>query len=290
MSPEDSAARPDREALLRALEGAGVLYIVIGGAALETHEQPHRTLDVDITPATEADNLARLAEALNALDCELITDVDDPASWVALPRGYFTASTLRRATVWNLHTAHGPLDVTFAPSGFPHGYRFSSMRRACVSGSSTASLTSDVSAYSTPVGSATLAALLLQRARAGVCHRSGRAADLAKHLAQVAARGHGTTLRDQSSNRGRQCIGARSISGHGATVARDGRHDQGSSAACGSQHCVDRRRLTPRPGSCAGRRSDSTRRVSRPAPEAAVEQVVEGLAVLASLAVRSDSV
>jgi hypothetical protein len=122
MSPDDTAARPDREALLRALEKADVRYIVIGGAALETHEQPHRTLDVDITPATEPENLDRLAEALNALRCELVTDVDDPASWVALPRGYFTAATLRRATVWNLHTSHGPLDVTFTPSGFPHGY------------------------------------------------------------------------------------------------------------------------------------------------------------------------
>ena len=50
MTPDDSATRPDREALLRALETAGVRYVVIGGAALETHEQPHRTLDVDITP------------------------------------------------------------------------------------------------------------------------------------------------------------------------------------------------------------------------------------------------
>lgn len=122
MSADDPAARPDREALLRVLEDAGVRYIVIGGAALETHRQPHRTLDVDITPAIESDNLGRLAEALKTLRCALVTNVDDPASWVALPHDYFTAATLRRATVWNLHTAHGPLDVTFAPSGFPHGY------------------------------------------------------------------------------------------------------------------------------------------------------------------------
>jgi hypothetical protein len=122
MSTDDVGARPDREALLRALENAGVRYIVIGGAALETHHQPHRTLDLDITPAAEPDDLDRLAEALNALHCELVTDVDDPASWVALPRDYFTAATLGRATVWNLHTEHGPLDVTFTPSGFPGGF------------------------------------------------------------------------------------------------------------------------------------------------------------------------
>jgi hypothetical protein len=39
-----------------------------------------------------------------------------------MPRDYFSAATLRRATVWNLDTEHGPLDVTFTPSGFPHGY------------------------------------------------------------------------------------------------------------------------------------------------------------------------
>jgi hypothetical protein len=138
------------------------------------------------------------------------------------------------------------------------------MRRARVSGSSTASLTSaDVSAYSTPGGSGTLARAApaaracprLSPVPAGcrsrearpagrgaraphgpprssveprtAGHRSRRPADLAKHVLQVAARGHRTALRDQSWNRGRQCIGARSISGHRPTVARDGRHDQG---------------------------------------------------------------
>ena len=111
-----------REALLRALEDGGVTYVLIGGAALETHDQPHRTDDVDIAPAVDPHNLERLADALNALDCRLVTDVDDESSWPALPNGYFTAATLRRADVWNLHTRYGALDVTFKPSGFPHGY------------------------------------------------------------------------------------------------------------------------------------------------------------------------
>ncbi|HEY5430694.1 MAG TPA: hypothetical protein VIK04_16375 [Solirubrobacteraceae bacterium] len=113
---------PDREALLRALQDGGVSYVLIGGAALETHRQPHRTDDVDIAPAVDALNLEHLADVLNALDCRLVTDVDDESSWVSLPNGYFTATTLRRADVWNLHTRHGALDITFKPSGFPHGY------------------------------------------------------------------------------------------------------------------------------------------------------------------------
>jgi hypothetical protein len=97
----------NREALLRVLQDGGVTYVLIGGAALETHHQPHRTDDVDIAPAVDPLNLDRLADVLNALDCRLVTDVDDESSWVALPNGYFTAATLRRADVWNLHTRHG---------------------------------------------------------------------------------------------------------------------------------------------------------------------------------------
>lgn len=115
-------ADPGREPLLRALQDGGVTFVVIGGAALETHHQPHRTDDVDIAPAVDRLNLEHLADVLNALDCRLVTDVDDESSWVALPNGYFTTATLRRADVWNLHTRHGALDVTFKPSGFPDGY------------------------------------------------------------------------------------------------------------------------------------------------------------------------
>jgi hypothetical protein len=107
---------PGREALLRALQDGGVVYVVIGGAALETHDQPYRTDDVDVTPAVDAHNLDRLADVLNGLDCRLVTDVDDPSSWVPLPKDYFTAATLRRADVWNLQTSHGALDVTFRAS------------------------------------------------------------------------------------------------------------------------------------------------------------------------------
>jgi hypothetical protein len=115
-------ASPGRDALLRALKDGGILYVVIGGAALEAHRQPHRTDDIDIVPALDSHNLDRLAGALNALACRLVTDVDDESSWVELPKDYFTAATLLRAEVWNLHTHHGALDVTFKPSGFPSGY------------------------------------------------------------------------------------------------------------------------------------------------------------------------
>jgi predicted nucleotidyltransferase len=57
---------PDREALLRALQDGGVSYVLIGGAALETHRQPHRTDDVDIAPAVVPLNLERDVAAMAA--------------------------------------------------------------------------------------------------------------------------------------------------------------------------------------------------------------------------------
>lgn len=106
-------------------------------------------------------------------------------------------------------------------------HRSSSRRNARVSGSSTASFTSaDVSAYNTPIWSATLAALLVQRTRAGIRHRSRRATDLAQHLVQVAACGQGAAIRHQLSDRWRQGIGAGGVA-HTPTVARHGRQDQG---------------------------------------------------------------
>jgi len=86
---------PGREALLRALEDGGVSYVVIGGAALETHRQPHRTDDVDIAPAVDALNLGRLADTLNLLDCRLVTDVDDDSLRVALYMPTDTAARQR---------------------------------------------------------------------------------------------------------------------------------------------------------------------------------------------------
>jgi hypothetical protein len=42
---------------------------------------------------------------------------------VPLPPDYFTPRSLLAASVWNLATRHGQLDLTFMPSGFPGGYR-----------------------------------------------------------------------------------------------------------------------------------------------------------------------
>lgn len=111
-----------RDALLRALQHAGVDFVLIGGAAIETHGERYRTLDVDITPQRSQANLQRLADVLNDLDCKLVVDVEDRAQDVTLPAGYFTAANLAHQSTWNLRTRHGDLDIPFAPAGFPDGY------------------------------------------------------------------------------------------------------------------------------------------------------------------------
>jgi hypothetical protein len=57
-----------------------------------------------------------------------VTDPANAAEWVQLPPGYFTGRNLKAATVWNLATSHGQLDITFAPSAFPTGYAELSLR------------------------------------------------------------------------------------------------------------------------------------------------------------------
>jgi hypothetical protein len=111
-----------RETLLRALREGDVRFVVIGGAALQSHGQRYETEDIDITPDRAKQNLARLADVLNRLECSLEVDPAHPEKAVSLPPDYFTASVLAQATVWNLRTAHGKLDLTLAPSGFPEGY------------------------------------------------------------------------------------------------------------------------------------------------------------------------
>ena len=115
-------ADPDRDALLAALVRHAVEFVLIGGAAIQSHGGTYDTQDVDLTPESSAANLRRLADALNELECRLVTDSANTAEWVRLPADYFTAHTLRAATVWNLATRHGQLDVTFSPSAFPTGY------------------------------------------------------------------------------------------------------------------------------------------------------------------------
>lgn len=69
-------------------------------------------MDVDITPRRSPANLSRLSDALRDLGAGIrVVDADDP-----LPFAH-DADSLAAATVWNLRTRFGDVDISFEPSG-----------------------------------------------------------------------------------------------------------------------------------------------------------------------------
>jgi hypothetical protein len=102
----------DPEQILRTLAKHGVSFVLIGAAAARLHGFPRSTHDLDITPAGGPENLQRLAAALRDLDAKIFTE--------QIPEGLvFDCSPpmLSRATVWNLITSAGRVDLAFQPSG-----------------------------------------------------------------------------------------------------------------------------------------------------------------------------
>jgi predicted nucleotidyltransferase len=103
----------DAARVIDTLNSHGVLFVVVGGFAVELWEvavQP--TVDVDITPERSKENLTRLATALNELEA-IIRHGDEG---VAIPGG-FTAENIEDMKVLNLTTVAGPLDLTIMPAG-----------------------------------------------------------------------------------------------------------------------------------------------------------------------------
>jgi hypothetical protein len=94
----------DLEALIRALDAAGVEFIVVGGAAAVIHGAPITTQDLDIVPRLDAEAQRRLLDALGALDARFRPVRFDrdiaPGPEHLAARGQL-----------NLITKHGPLDV-----------------------------------------------------------------------------------------------------------------------------------------------------------------------------------
>ena len=108
-------ARFDPYAALKALDGAGVTYVVIGAFARVIQGAEEITRGIDIVPSTRPDNLRRLGEALGALEAkredggELRLEDDE------LDR------------VIPLRTSAGEMKVVFEPEG-TNGYE--DLRRA----------------------------------------------------------------------------------------------------------------------------------------------------------------
>lgn len=114
-------------AICRVLIARGVRFVVIGGMAARLHETGHATLDVDICPSTEDDNLTRLASALVDLGARLRVS-GEPGGVQFEPH----ADMLGQVELMTLITEHGPLDLCFIPDGFPDGYETLSQHASVV--------------------------------------------------------------------------------------------------------------------------------------------------------------
>jgi len=100
------------EKVMAVLAKHKVQCVYIGGAAAVLQGSPLPTEDVDIVPANDRDNWARLSAALKELDARVrAVELDEP-----LPFDH-DADSLAASRIWNLTTKHGDLDITQMPTG-----------------------------------------------------------------------------------------------------------------------------------------------------------------------------
>jgi uncharacterized nucleotidyltransferase DUF6036 len=93
------------------LAAHSVDYVVVGGLAVQANGHVRTTIDIDVFPRPDPDNLARLADALNALDARVLNPGSEGMTIDAL--------TLTRAILWQFTTRHGAIDVLHGAPGAP---------------------------------------------------------------------------------------------------------------------------------------------------------------------------
>jgi hypothetical protein len=93
------------------LNEEGVDYVVVGGFAAFVLGSSLPTLDVDLVPSRDGENLDRLARALGRMNAMIRTS-DGPVP--TRIDGMFLAAM---PLMLNLVTDHGDVDLTFTPSG-----------------------------------------------------------------------------------------------------------------------------------------------------------------------------
>lgn len=120
MSDLEDAGEPELNAaaIVEALNRHQVRYVIIGAFAAIAQQAPiPATRDIDLTPETGPENLARLSLALTELGARIRTEgVPD-----GLPFSH-DATSLAAAEMWNLICAYGEFDISFHPAGFADGY------------------------------------------------------------------------------------------------------------------------------------------------------------------------
>ena len=103
----------DAQRILDELARHEVDFVLVGGLAVQTHGGARMTNDVDVIPAPDPENLSRLAEALRALEARVLNPGNEDLE--------IDAAMLPRATIWQLATPHGDIDVLHeAPGAAPY--------------------------------------------------------------------------------------------------------------------------------------------------------------------------
>ena len=105
----------DPERVFAGLAASNVRFILIGGMAAILHGDAGVTMDVDIVPAYDPENLDRLADALRRMAPRIRAE----GAPTGLPfdcSAEFLAN-LGPEGMLNLTTAFGDVDLTFAPAG-----------------------------------------------------------------------------------------------------------------------------------------------------------------------------
>lgn len=114
----------DHQAILEALVAEGVLFLVVGGMAVQAHGYVRLTLDVDIIPRPDQGNMARLATALGRIDAAAVDD-----RGVRLPLDLPHPERLAVGDYF-LTTRFGALDLVNGPN--PDLKRYSRLEEAAI--------------------------------------------------------------------------------------------------------------------------------------------------------------
>jgi hypothetical protein len=120
VSDLEDAGEPELNAaaIVDVLNRHQVRYVIIGAYAAIAQQAPiPATRDIDLTPDTDPENLARLSLALHQLGARIRTE----GAPGGLPFSHDAAS-LAASEVWNLICPDGEFDISFHPSGFAEGY------------------------------------------------------------------------------------------------------------------------------------------------------------------------
>lgn len=146
---------PDLEALLHALVRAGVRFVVIGGVAVGVHGYVRATKDLDVCPAADSENLARLATLLRDLGAEQLEVGDFEAA--ELPFDPTRAEDLAAGGNFRLRTRLGALDIMQWVPGFDVDHAFETLDGSAL----------ELDLDGTPVRVASLAAVRQMKQTAG---------------------------------------------------------------------------------------------------------------------------